>query len=82
MDSLAPSYGTHPSSCASRPRGRGQVPQHGDDFMAVEASGAAGICGLVLSNLRSHSYLWYPHPGWPQGCGVRRNSAGEIAQAW
>lgn len=37
VDSLDLSYGTPPWQC---------------DFMAVEASGTAGNCGLVLSNLR------------------------------
>lgn len=37
VDSLDLSYGTPPWRC---------------DFMVVEASGTAGICGLVLSNQR------------------------------
>lgn len=40
---------------ASCPRGKGQVPHHGYDFMAVEASGASGICKVVLSNPRPHT---------------------------
>lgn len=62
-DSLAMrSIRLHRAPC---PGGRGEVPHHADDFMAVESeAGSAGICGLLWGNCE----LPARHPHLAPGC--------------